>query len=114
MPEAIGALLQIGGIAWQLFAKISLKRSFGLLPANRGVVSRGAYRVVRHPMYLGYFVTDVGFLLSNFSLMNLSVHIAQVAFQIGRIIREEKMLETDAAYRCYRNSVRYRLVPWVV
>ena len=113
VPEAIGALLQIGGIAWQLFAKISLKRSFGLLPANRGVVSRGAYRVVRHPMYLGYFVTDVGFLLSNFSLMNLSVHIAQVAFQIGRIIREEKMLETDAAYRCYRNSVRYRLVPWV-
>lgn len=113
VPEAVGAFLQVGGIAWQLFAKISLKRSFGILPANRGVVSRGAYRFVRHPMYLGYFIADVGFLLTNFSLINLSVHVTQVAFQIGRIIREEKMLETDAAYRCYRNGVRYRLIPFV-
>lgn len=113
VPEAVGALLQIGGISWQLFAKISLKRSFGLLPANRGVVSRGAYRVVRHPMYLGYFITDAGFLLTNFSLLNLSVHVFQVAFQIGRIVREEKILEADVAYRCYRNTVRYRLIPGV-
>jgi protein-S-isoprenylcysteine O-methyltransferase Ste14 len=113
VPEAVGALLQMGGIAWQLFAKISLKRSFGILPANRGVVSRGAYRFVRHPMYLGYLLTDVGFLLTNFSLINLSVHVTQVAFQIGRIVREEKMLETDVAYRCYRNTVRYRLIPLV-
>ncbi|MGN6320006.1 methyltransferase family protein [Trinickia sp.] len=113
VPEAVGALLQVGGIAWQLFAKISLKRSFGILPANRGVVSRGAYRFVRHPMYLGYFITDVGFLLTNFSPLNFTVHVAQLAFQIGRIIREERMLETDAAYRCYRNTVRYRLIPLV-
>ncbi|TAM55988.1 MAG: isoprenylcysteine carboxylmethyltransferase family protein [Paraburkholderia sp.] len=113
VPETIGALLQIGGIGWQLFAKVSLKRAFGILPANRGVVSHGAYRFVRHPMYLGYFVTDLGFLLTNFSPFNLTVHVVQLAFQIGRILQEEKMLETDAAYRCYRNAVRYRFIPLV-
>mgnify|MGYP001606427104 CR=1 FL=1 len=113
VPETAGALLQAGGICWQLFAKVSLKRSFGILPANRGVVSRGAYRFVRHPMYLGYFVTDLGFLLTNFSPFNLAVHVVQLSFQVGRILQEEKMLETDAAYRCYRNAVRYRFIPLV-
>ncbi|PMS22195.1 isoprenylcysteine carboxyl methyltransferase [Trinickia dabaoshanensis] len=111
LPETAGASLQIAGIAWQLFAKGSLKRSFGVLPANRGVVSHGAYRVVRHPMYLGYFVTDIGFLLANFSLFNLSIHCFQLAMQVGRIVREERILETDIAYRCYRKAVRYRLIP---
>ena len=37
--------------------KLSLGRSFGLMPANRGVVSTGMYRLVRHPIYLGYLVT---------------------------------------------------------
>jgi len=111
LPENIGASLQVAGIAWQLFAKVSLKRSFGVLPANRGVVSHGAYRFVRHPMYLGYFVTDIGFLLTNFSLFNLAVHVVQVGLQVGRILQEERMLATDAAYRRYREAVRYRLIP---
>ncbi|WP_442808041.1 methyltransferase family protein [Trinickia soli] len=113
VPEAVGAMLQVGGIAWQLFAKISLKRSFGILPANRGVVSRGAYRFIRHPMYLGYFVADLGFLLTNFSLFNLAVHLGQLACQIGRILQEEKMLGADVAYCRYRMAVRYRLFPFV-
>jgi len=111
VPEAIGALLQVAGIAWQLFAKASLRRSFGILPANRGVVSRGAYRFIRHPMYLGYFVTDLGFLLTNLSLYNLLVNIAQLACQVGRIQREERMLSTDERYRAYCSGVRFRLIP---
>lgn len=113
VPEAVGALLQISGIAWQLFAKTSLRRSFGVLPANRGVVSRGAYRFVRHPMYLGYFVTDLGFLLTNFSFYNLAVHVGQVALQIGRIKQEERMLSADERYRSYCSQVRFRLIPKV-
>jgi hypothetical protein len=40
--SAIGLLIVIGG-------KLSLGRSFGLMPANRGIVSTGLYRLVRHP-----------------------------------------------------------------
>ena len=40
--SAIGLLVVIAG-------KMSLGRSFGLMPANRGVVSTGLYRLVRHP-----------------------------------------------------------------
>lgn len=111
VPESIGAALQILGILWQLFAKVSLRRSFGILPANRGVVSRGAYRFVRHPMYLGYLMTDIGFLLTNFGWQNLLVYAIQLGLQVGRIGFEEKMLSTDESYRAYKDVVRYRMIP---
>ena len=40
--------------------KISLGRSFGLIPANRGIVSTGLYRLARDSIYLGYLITHVG------------------------------------------------------
>jgi protein-S-isoprenylcysteine O-methyltransferase Ste14 len=111
VPEALGAALQIAGICWQLFAKFSLRRSFGVLPANRGVVSHGAYRFVRHPMYLGYFIMDMGFLLTNFGVQNIIAYGAQVTLQIVRIIREEKILSADERYRAYKGKVHYRVIP---
>lgn len=111
VPQSFGVVLQMSGIAWQLFAKVSLRRSFGVLPANRGVVSRGAYRFVRHPMYLGYFVTDLGFLLTNFTFYNLCVLIVQMSCQVGRVLHEERMLSGDEHYRAYCDQVRFRLIP---
>lgn len=110
-PEAAGAALQVAGVCWQLFAKLSLRRSFGILPANRGVVSRGAYRFVRHPMYLGYFVADMGFLLTNFGVQNVLVYGGQFVLQAVRISREERLLSADERYRAYKDKVRFRVIP---
>lgn len=111
VPESVGAAMQILGLLWQLFAKASLRRSFGILPANRGVVSSGAYRFVRHPIYLGYLITDVGFLLVNFGLQNVLVYGIQFMLQWVRIVREEKLLSADEGYCAYRSKVRFRVLP---
>lgn len=111
VPEWAGATLQIAGLCWQIFAKASLRRSFGLLPANRGVVSTGAYRFIRHPMYLGYFIADIGFLFTNFGIQNMIVYAVQFALQAGRIKREERLLNVDPLYRAYAGKVRYRVLP---
>ena len=47
-PDWVTAPLIWTGTAIALAAKLSLRRSFGLIPANRGVKSGGAYRFVRH------------------------------------------------------------------
>ncbi|WP_118178778.1 methyltransferase family protein [Paraburkholderia phosphatilytica] len=111
VPETVGATLQVIGIGWQLAAKATLRASFGILPANRGVVSGGPYRLMRHPMYFGYFVTDLGFLLTSFGLWNLVVYGVQFALQAGRIVREERLLAADPNYRAYKARVKFRVLP---
>ncbi len=49
IPEAAAAMLLGLGLLVVVGGKISLGYSFGLLPANRGVMERGLYRLVRHP-----------------------------------------------------------------
>jgi len=111
IPVLAGQSLQVIGIAFQVAAKLWLGRSFGLLPANRGIVTKGPYRLVRHPIYLGYFLNHVGFLLVNFSFRNLMVYAWLYAIQIARIFEEEKLLFEDAQYRAYAERVRYRFIP---
>lgn len=111
IPEWAGGTLQLCGIAFQLFAKLSLGRSFGLLPANRGVVSVGAYRFVRHPIYAAYLLSEIGFVLANYSPRNVFMITSWMLLQIGRISLEERVLSEDADYRAYKEKVRYRLIP---
>jgi protein-S-isoprenylcysteine O-methyltransferase Ste14 len=114
VPEWAGAGLQVASMAWQFTAKIFLGRSFGLLPAQRGLVTGGPYRLVRHPIYFGYLVGHIGFLLANFSWRNVAVLAVLYVAQVIRIAREETILSaTDAGYLRYRHLVRWRLVPFV-
>lgn len=113
VPELLAAAVQMVAVGWIIYGKLSLGRSFGLLPANRGIIVSGAYRWVRHPIYLGYILCHCGFLLASFSWRNLLVYGASHLVQIGRLLREEKLLSRDDAYRQYRQRVPYRLVPGV-
>ena len=110
-PGAVTVLLASIGLLVVIAGKVSLGRSFGLMPANRGVVSTGFYRIVRHPIYMGYLITHVGFLLANATLANTLIFIgADVALMI-RAVYEERVLGRDAAYQQYLQKVRYRVVP---
>ena len=112
-PESIGIVLQVMGTLFAIYGKVFLGRSFGLVAANRGIVSGGPYSIVRHPIYLGYFVTHVGFLLTNWSPRNLALYIVIYFFQISRILSEEQLLREDESYSAYCVRVRYRLIPFV-
>ncbi len=113
IPYPYGEGIQVTGISLQVAAKFWLGRSFGLVPANRGLVLGGPYRIVRHPMYLGYFLNHMGYLACSFSTRNLVVYGMLYAIQVGRIALEERLLESDPRYVEYTKRVRYRFVPFV-
>jgi protein-S-isoprenylcysteine O-methyltransferase Ste14 len=113
IPYAFGEWIQMVGISLQVAAKLWLGRSFGLVPANRGLVLGGPYRIVRHPMYLGYFLNHMGYLACSYSTRNLVVYAMLYAIQIGRISQEERLLVNDDAYREYTKRVKYRFMPFV-
>jgi protein-S-isoprenylcysteine O-methyltransferase Ste14 len=112
-PETLTVLFSGVGLIVSLVGKASLGRSFGLTPANRGVVCSGFYRFVRHPIYLGYLITHTGFLLANPLGWNLFVLGIGDTALVLRAIREETTLGQDPDYRDYMQRVPWRLVPRV-
>lgn len=109
----VGSFILVVGIVVQLHAKITLGRSFGWVPSHRGLEVRGPYRLVRHPMYLGYLIAHVAFLLMNPTAWNALAYAVLYALQIPRLLLEEQVLSSDPAYRAYAAEVRHRLIPGV-
>lgn len=99
--------------AIQLASVLSLQRSFGVVPANRGVRTSGVYRVVRHPMYLSYMVFYVGYLLVSVSPWNIAIFLVAMTAMLIRLALEEEHLSSDAAYIEYRTRVKWRLIPYI-
>lgn len=113
VPSIVGAAPMLLGLAIQVNAKMILGRSFGCVAANRGLKFSGPYRRVRHPIYLGYLLVHLGFLLINPTLWNLSVYALCYTLQIPRLLAEERLLSQDETYRQYMEQVRFRLIPKV-
>ena len=113
IPEAAAATLVGLGLLVVVAGKISLGYSFGLLPANRGVMERGLYRIVRHPIYLGYLLTHIPFLAAHPSGWNAVVLLTGDAALIVRALYEEQTLGRDPQYVRYCQSVKWRLVPGI-
>jgi protein-S-isoprenylcysteine O-methyltransferase Ste14 len=103
--------LMAGGFLLQLSAKLTLRRSFGVVAANRGVKASGPYRLIRHPMYAGYALTHIGFLLAGPVWWNFALYSATLTVAIRRILAEERILREDPAYGAFAAKVRYRLLP---
>ena len=113
-PDVVTAPLIMFGTVIALAAKLSLRRSFGLVPANHGVKVGGAYRFVRHPMYTGYVLNHIGFLLMFFSVWNIAVYLSCWVLLYLRAIEEERFLLTDPAYCAYKDTVRGRIIPGLI
>lgn len=109
----IGEALLLIGSAMQVVAILSLNRSFALVPALRELKTDGAYRFVRHPVYLSYLVSLTGFLVSNYSAYNATVIAAALSLMLWRIRLEERLLTESDEYQRYCMRVRWRLLPRV-
>jgi protein-S-isoprenylcysteine O-methyltransferase Ste14 len=112
-PEVATVLLSATGLLVVIAGKLSLGRSFGLMPANRGVVSTGLYRLVRHPIYMGYLITHAGFVAANPTIWNVAMLVGADLALMWRAVCEERTLSQDEAYRAYQQVVRWRVVPGV-
>ena len=112
-PDVVCLALMVTGLVVQISAKLTLRRRFGVVPANRGIEVSGPYRAVRHPMYAGYVLTEIGFFLANASAWNAVIYLLTFALQVARILMEERILSADPEDRECMKRVRYRLIPLV-
>jgi protein-S-isoprenylcysteine O-methyltransferase Ste14 len=109
---AVGFWVQVTGLLLWAWAFSKLARSYGIVAADRGLVTRGPYAVVRHPLYSAYMVGGVGYLMQSLSVWNAVIDVIAVFWQVVRIRAEERVLES-ADYAAYRSRVRWRLFPGI-
>jgi hypothetical protein len=113
VPDILTALVSSVGLIIVIIGKITLGRSFGIAPANRGVVSGGPYEFVRHPIYAGYLLSHLAFACAYPSVWNISVIMLCDTALVVRALYEEKLLKADGAYQSYCQRVGWHLVPGV-
>ncbi|MBI1793393.1 MAG: hypothetical protein HYR70_04290 [Chloroflexi bacterium] len=102
--------LAIPGLALSIWSLAAVGDSFSIAPSDRGLVQRGPYRFLRHPMYAGELLSLLGVLVSKPLLWNWIVLAAFAASVYIRIVAEEALLE---GYYRYTRSVKWKLIPLV-
>lgn len=113
VSQQVSFILTLSGLTMAIAAKLFLGRRFGLTPANRGICRTGPYRLVRHPMYLGYFITQVGYIVYFLSWHNAIILAVGWAVQAKRVLGEEKLLMQDPEYREFASKTRWRVIPGI-
>ncbi len=108
-----GLLLVTLAACLSLAGLFSLGRRFGVFPALRGLVTKGSYRLVRHPMYLAYVIADIGYNLQEWNFGTVLLVMAGWASLLYRIQAEERILSQSAGWSTYTASVRSRLLPGI-
>jgi protein-S-isoprenylcysteine O-methyltransferase Ste14 len=106
LPTAIQIIALLGWAA----SLTTLGRSFGIVPADRGLVQHGPYRFVRHPIYAFEALFFLGFLMAVPTLRSGLIIAVFLTLQVVRILREERILK---GYGEYRQQVRWRILPGV-
>jgi protein-S-isoprenylcysteine O-methyltransferase Ste14 len=109
-----GEALQVSGLAVLALALLSLRTSFAIVPANRGIRQGGLYGFVRHPIYLAELTVLLGVVLANPTAANIFLWLCECPLQCARVVAEERLLTRDPIYRAYRQRVRYRLIPGII
>lgn len=83
-------LLAIGGFLLVTLATIELGSSIGVSPARRILITSGVYKWLRHPMYVGYGISELGMALIN--PLNVGVFTFSASLYFVRASSEKRIL----------------------
>ncbi|MBI4862890.1 MAG: isoprenylcysteine carboxylmethyltransferase family protein [Candidatus Riflebacteria bacterium] len=108
--EAFLALLCLP-TAFMVWAYLCLNRSFAIMAEARELKTAGAYRIVRHPVYLAQLLCGAVVLAWRFCPVSAAVYLLFLAAQLVRIREEEAALAlAHPGYADYRRRT-WALVP---
>ena len=114
VPKLASDGVAIASLVVIVWARLSLGRNIGFVPAQRDIVTKGAYRYMRHPIYTGLFLGFLGVVLRAYSPRNVTVMGLGILWYMIKSIVEENFLRADPQYAAYLRTVRARWIPFLV
>jgi protein-S-isoprenylcysteine O-methyltransferase Ste14 len=80
---------------------------------NRGIISRGPYKYIRHPAYIS---KNLAWWLTILPILSIPAFLSMLAWSFIyhlRSITEENHLKQDPDYIAYCRKVKYRYIPYI-
>jgi protein-S-isoprenylcysteine O-methyltransferase Ste14 len=109
----VAAILLLASAALAALVLPYLGRSFSLMSEARGLVTRGPYRFVRHPLYVVEELAAVAGFIEAFSLWAALLLALQIVFQIRRILNEEAVLAASFPDYAHYRATTARVIPGI-
>jgi protein-S-isoprenylcysteine O-methyltransferase Ste14 len=116
--SSLGMMLVVLG--WAIISLVFKENAFAApvvrhqAEREHKVIDTGVYAIVRHPMYAGIFLFNVGMALWLESYAAALAAIVPIGLLAVRIVFEERFLREELlGYALYTEKVRYRLIPFV-
>ncbi len=110
ITESLGLCIGI----WSVFAMNP--GNLNISPAvksNNILVSRGPYKLIRHPMYLSILLVSTPMVIYDFTLIRLIILLILLSMLLTKIFIEEKLLlSVHTNYKTYKKKT-WRLVPFL-
>lgn len=117
MLESLGLLVVLAGFSIRNIARKTLGNYFlnGINSLRKHkLVKHGVYRYIRHPLYLGAILLNLGIILLFSSLLGFLVMMGYIPCVLYRIQIEEKMLveRFGKEYRDYMKKTK-KIIPLI-
>lgn len=111
--QLAAVVVETAAFALGVWGLLSLRRNLSIIPEARGLVTRGPYRFVRHPLYTAEIMAAIAVVASHPALWAVVGLTPFIGLQLARATFEEGLLRrTFPDYAAYSARTQ-RLVPGV-
>jgi len=114
--EIAAILVMLGGAALLVGGILSLGSAFTPFPrpvSGASLHDRGLYALVRHPIYGGVLLLELGWALWSSPVALVALGCLAALFEGKRRREEAWLVQTYPGYAAYRGRVRRRFVPFL-
>jgi protein-S-isoprenylcysteine O-methyltransferase Ste14 len=117
-PSTFALLIFFAGSGFGLYTlKCNTLSNFNITPEikeNAALITTGAYRYIRHPMYFSVLVMMLGVVVSKPTLLSFFIYLLLVVTLFLKAHKEETLwVEQSSEYRNYRQQTK-RIIPFVL
>ena len=105
VPVALA--IGLAGLSLWIIAMVNLGKSLAVMPGADRLVSRGVYKYLRHPIYIGIIFTILGLMVASGSVFGLwFLVVIVIPLNIVRAYFEEKALlkKFGKEYEIYKSQ----------
>lgn len=117
-PSILALLIFLLGGGFGLYTlKCNTISNFNIIPEikeNAALITTGAYRYIRHPMYFSVLVMMLGVVVSKPTLLSLFIYVLLVITLFLKAHKEETLwMEQSSEYKNYMRKTK-RIIPFVL